>query len=259
MDRELVFLEEKDQQHLIDTPLLKKMVELAEIKGSETVLEIGSGVGNLTELLAEKARKVYAIEIDGRFVKILRKKFDGKNVQIIRGNALKIDFPKFDKVVSNLPYSICAAFFQKLVKYDFKLGIFTVPEGFARIMVAKREDENYSKFSMMINSFYEVELLQKIGKDSFFPEPRVTSALIRIKPKKNFDFESLLLRLLFLQSDKKLKNSLRESLIKIKKITKREAKRIISELKIDQLLEKNISNLSEDDIDSIIQKIKLKF
>lgn len=253
-----ILSKEKEQQHLIDVELLNKIADLAEIKKNEIVLEIGGGLGNLTEILSKRASKVYTIEIDKKLTKILKEKFYGKNVYVIEGDALKIDFPKFNKIVSNLPYSTCAGLFQKLINYKFDIGVFTVPEGFAAIITAKKGDQKYSKFSMMVNLFYEIDVIQKISKEKFFPIPSVNAALIKIKPKE-VKGEELLLKLLFLQSDKKIKNALREALIKAKKINKRKASEIVKKLEIQDLSEKKISNLSEENIDFIIQKLKMNF
>ena len=104
----------------------------AELKSEDVVLEIGAGIGNLTERLARKAKKVIAIELDPALVNILHDRFDNVgNIEIIAGDALKVDFPEFDKVVSNLPYSISSEITFKLLRHKFKLGILMYQYEFA--------------------------------------------------------------------------------------------------------------------------------
>ena len=126
----------RDQHFLIDTNILRRIVDFAAIEKSEDILEIGAGPGNLTDALARKARHVYSIELDPALVTVLEERFKNRNVTIIKGNALKVDFPKFDKVVANLPYSISSDVTFKLLKHPFKIGVLMYQREFAQRMVA---------------------------------------------------------------------------------------------------------------------------
>ena len=126
-----------DQHFLVDAGYLDRIVAAAELNSEDIVLEIGAGVGNLTERLARKAKKVIAIELDPALVNVLHDRFDNVgNIEIIVGDALKIDFPEFDKVVSNLPYSISSEITFKLLRHKFKLGILMYQYEFALRMVS---------------------------------------------------------------------------------------------------------------------------
>src|SRR4030042_4572973 len=94
-----------DQHFLIDEKVIDRIIRYAELDGKETVLEIGAGTGNLTKNLAKNAANVIAIESDHRLVEVLDD-LSLTNVKVIHGDALQVEFPRFDKVVSNLPYSI---------------------------------------------------------------------------------------------------------------------------------------------------------
>ena len=96
----------RDQHFLTDRHVLERIVAAADIQPDEVVLEIGAGPGNLTELLAPRAKHVYAVELDPRFAEKLEADFAGKNVTILRGNALKIDFPCFERPwpTCHIPY-----------------------------------------------------------------------------------------------------------------------------------------------------------
>ena len=97
------------QNYLIDDFKRKKIIEYAKLTKEDTVLEIGPGIGTLTIELAKKAGKVIAIEQDTAIFNILKKRLEKEkidNVELINGDAVKVDFPEFNKIVSNLPYQI---------------------------------------------------------------------------------------------------------------------------------------------------------
>lgn len=173
----------RDQHFLIDANILRKILDFAAIDKNEDILEIGGGPGNLTELLAKKARRVYTIEADSRLVSLLRERFKGSNVTVIEGNALKVEFPKFDKVVANLPYSISSDVTFKLLNHEFKCGILMYQREFALRMVAKAGEPDYSRLSVDVQHFADVELLMKVPPQVFSPPPQVDSEVVRLTPR----------------------------------------------------------------------------
>jgi len=173
----------KDQHFLIDANVLRKIVDLARIGKDEDVLEIGAGPGNLTELLAQKARRVYSIEVDAALASLLEERFKNTSVTIIKGNALKVQFPPFDKVVANLPYSISSDVTFKLLKCGFKSGILMYQREFALRMIAKTGEPDYSRLSVDVQHFADVELLFGVPPQAFSPPPPVESAVVRLTPR----------------------------------------------------------------------------
>ncbi len=173
----------RDQHFLIDANVLRKIVDFARIGKGEDVLEIGAGPGNLTELLAQRARRVYSIEVDAALASLLEERFKDSNVTIVKGNALKVRFPRFDKVVANLPYSISSDVTFKLLKCDFKFGILMYQREFALRMIAKTGEPEYSRLSVGVQHFADVELLMSVPPQAFFPPPPVESAVVRITPR----------------------------------------------------------------------------
>ncbi len=202
------------QNFLIVKDIVKREVERADIKKNEDVLEIGPGFGILTDELSRRAKKVYAIEKDFRLLEILRKEYSWRNVELIHGDALKVEFPKFDKVVSNLPYQISSPITFKLLKYDFKRAVLIYQLEFAQRMVAKPGDKNYSRLSLMVQAKAHVELVEKIGQGAFYPRPKVDSAVVIIEPKPKEEQIILnedLVRALFQHKRKKVSRALKDS------------------------------------------------
>jgi 16S rRNA (adenine1518-N6/adenine1519-N6)-dimethyltransferase len=204
----------KDQHFLFDGNILRKIVSFACIEKSEDVLEIGAGPGNLTELLAQKARHVHAIEMDPALVAHLEERFKGSNVTVIKGNALKVDFPRFDKVVANLPYSISSDVTFKLLKHDFKMGVLMYQREFAGRMIAKVGEADYSRLSVDVQHFADVEILMRVPPQAFTPPPEVESAVVRLTPRpasysvKDRDLFMKLVTAAFMGRRKRLRNAL---------------------------------------------------
>jgi len=173
------------QQHVIDLGLLGRMIGYAEVSGEDEVLEIGAGIGNLTRLLAERARRVIAVERDGRFIKILREQLKGRpNVKIVHGDVLRIKLPKFNKVVANLPYGISSEVTFRLLEHDFELAVLMYQWEFAERLIARPGSTDYGRLT--VNAYYraEVELLEKVLPSAFLPQPKVFSAVVKLRPRK---------------------------------------------------------------------------
>ncbi len=257
-----------DQHFMIDKKMLKKIVSAAKLKKEDVVIEIGAGIGNLTKLLAKKAKKVYAIEKDVRFEQILQNELcDFLNVEIIIGDALKAKFPHFDKLVSNLPYQICEALVQKLALVEFKLAVVCVPKKFAERICAKAGDKNFSVLSIKSQAFFKIEQIAGAPSECFMPVPRVDSKIVRLTPRKKLDFFGYFLQEFLRENDKITKNAIRESLIFASensvtnnKLTKRSAKEIVEKIKIPpEILEKRVFSLNEHEISSVIEQIEKSF
>jgi len=173
------------QQHVIDLGLLGRMVSYAEVSTEDEVLEIGAGIGNLTRLLAERARKVIAVERDGRFIKILREQLKGRpNVKIVHGDILRIELPKFNKVVANLPYGISSEVTFRLLEHDFELAVLMYQWEFAERLIARPGSNDYGRLTVNVYYRAEVELLEKVLPSAFLPQPKVFSAVVRLRPRK---------------------------------------------------------------------------
>ncbi len=203
-----------DQYTLIDDLVLHRIIEYAHLQESDVVLEIGAGTGVLTEKLAEHVCKVIAIESDASLARSLGQRFKGTSVEVVHGDALKLTFPRFNKVVSNLPYSISSKITFKLLKHPFEEAILMYQYEFARRLAASHGSKDYGKLSICVQYLADVELLEIVPPTAFSPQPGVRSAIVRLVPRApeyevaDRNFFSRFLTAVFSQRRKKLKNSI---------------------------------------------------
>jgi len=248
------------QNFIIDRAVLDREISYANIKRSDTILEVGPGVGTLTELLAKKAKKVFAIETDSRMIVILND-MALKNVEITKGDFLKIEIPKFDKAVSNIPYSISSPLTFHLLTYDFEMAILTYQLEFAERLVAKPGEKNYSRLTVATYYRANAEILEVLGPDTFYPAPEVNSAIVKLTPKKEKPFkvnETLyfdMLRGLFSHKKKTLKKALFFALFDIFKIESKEKRREILGSIDENLLLRRVFTLSPEELGGICDNL----
>ncbi len=247
----------KDQHFLVDRNVLGRIVAAADIHSDEVVLEIGAGPGNLTRLLAEKARHVYTIEVDSRFAEKLEADFAGSNVTVIRGNALKVDFPAFDKAVANLPYSISSDVTFKLLQCPFKCAVLMYQREFAQRMVATVGSEDYSRLSVTVQHYADVKILFQVSRQAFVPPPEVESAVVRLTPRPpryRVEDERLFMRLVtaaFAGRRKQLRNAIVKN---AHMMDIPDPKKIVAALP-EELLSKRAEQVSPEEFASLADEI----
>jgi 16S rRNA (adenine1518-N6/adenine1519-N6)-dimethyltransferase len=200
----------KDQHFLVDEQVIDRIIEYGKLNSSDTVIEIGAGYGNLTGKLAGKAGKVVAIEVDAELA--APGKWD--NVEVIIGDALKIEFPPFNKVISNLPYSISSPVTFKLLESKFELGILMYQYEFAKRMVALPDNKDYGRLSIAVQYYADVQILEVVPKSAFSSPPDVNSAIIKLVPRPapydvvDEGFFMKFIKTAFSQRRKKLRNAI---------------------------------------------------
>ncbi len=253
----------KDDQHILnDMQLMRSMVEAADLSRGDVVLEVGGGPGNLSEELIKHCGRLFIVEKDSRFVKILNKKFAGsENVKVIHGDILRVVLPNFNKIITNTPYSIIQQFFVRLIRerrQNFESAILMVPHGFTTKMTAKPSDAAFGGISAMFMAFYDVDVLFEVDKNSFTPPPKVSSEYVRIKPKQvgpDKNRASYILQQIFLFDKKKVGNTLLKLFwdkgenIFGKRMTKKEAEAKLEEIfsgKWRSILNKRPAELTND-------------
>ncbi len=251
----------KGQNYLINKQILLKILRYSDLSKEDTVLEIGSGIGTLTIPLAHHSNKVIAVEQDHKIASILKKrliKLNITNVEIITADAVKIDFPEFNKVISNLPYQISSPITFKLLKYDFDFAILMYQLEYAQRMTAKPGDSNYSRLSLMVYNCADVELLFKVPRESFYPKPRISSAVIKLIPHKKAEIDDFFIkvsRALFQHKKKKTGNALKDSFHEIYDFNKITAKEIIGKLD-KKLADKRVVQLDPNEVIEISNQLK---
>lgn len=230
------------QNFLFDPSILQRIIEVANITHNDTVVEIGPGLGSLTKMLAETAKKVIAIELDYELYKKLGEDIKGfKNIELINGDALKYPYEKLEpfKVVANIPYYITTPIIFRLIesRKNLKSMTLTIQKEVAQRIVAKPDSgvprlshtawgrKDYGVLSIAVQYYGKPELKFIIPKGAFRPVPKVDSAVIHIeifdKPKIIMTDEKLFFRIVktaFAQRRKTLSNSLKPISRNIKEI-----------------------------------------
>lgn len=175
------------QNFLIDEHVVNSIVEAAGIKPGDAVLEIGPGIGTLTQGLAEAGANVTAVEIDRRLIEVLSKTLEGyENVRVVYGDILKIDIGETVgasnyKVVANLPYYITTPIIMGLLESKMPIDVLVtmVQKEVAQRMVAKPGTKDYGSLSVAVQYYTKAEIVFIVEPDSFIPAPKVDSAVIR--------------------------------------------------------------------------------
>ena len=227
---DFVFQKKFGQNFLIDSHVLDKIVSAAGITKDDFVLEIGPGIGTMTQYLAASARKVFAVEIDKALIPILEdtlKEFD--NVQVINQDILKVDIKKLAeehndgkpiKVVANLPYYITTPIIMGLFESQVPSDSITVlvQKEVADRMKVGPGTKDYGALSLAVQYYAEPYIVANVPPNCFMPRPKVGSAVIRLtrheKPPVEVADEKLMFRLIrasFNQRRKTLANGLNNS------------------------------------------------
>jgi 16S rRNA (adenine1518-N6/adenine1519-N6)-dimethyltransferase len=173
------------QNFLVDKKVLATIIDNAELKLSDDVLEIGPGLGTLTRELCHKAGKVISVEKDEKCTKILKENTkDCKNLEIINQDILEINEPKLPlknyKLVANIPYNITGAILRKFLESKNKpyFMILMVQKEVAKKIVA--EPGNMSILAVSVQFYARPELVQIVSSQAFWPKPKVDSAILKI-------------------------------------------------------------------------------
>ncbi len=225
-----VFQKKFGQNFLIDTHVLDKIIRAAEIDKDDMVLEIGPGIGTMTQYLACAAKKVIAVEIDRALIPILEDTLDGyDNVRIINEDVLKVDIAKLAeeenggrpiKVVANLPYYITTPIIMGLFENHVPMKSITVmvQKEVADRMQVGPGTKDYGALSLAVQYYAKPYIVANVPPNCFMPRPKVGSAVIRLerheKPPVEVTDEKLMFRLIrasFNQRRKTLANGLKNS------------------------------------------------
>ena len=242
---DFVFQKKYGQNFLIDTHVLDKIINAAEITEEDFVLEIGPGIGTMTQYLASRAREVFAVEIDRALIPILEDTLsDFKNVTILNEDILKVDIRKLAeehnqgkpiKVVANLPYYITTPIIMGLFEEDVPVESITVmvQKEVADRMQTGPGSKDYGALSLAVQYYASPYIVANVPPNCFMPRPKVGSAVIRLsrheKPPVNVKDSRLMFRIIrasFNQRRKTLVNGLKNA--QDLNFTKEEIERAVS-------------------------------
>jgi 16S rRNA (adenine1518-N6/adenine1519-N6)-dimethyltransferase len=214
------------QNFIVDSNIIHKIVNTSGVDKETMVLEIGPGMGSLTQVLLEKAKKVVAIEIDPLMVELCEKHFhDEPHFTLIHDDVLNVNFEELFKshqclhekcmVVANLPYYITTPILFKLIESNvcFNSMKLMVQKEVAQRFSAKVGTKDYNALSIIIQTLFEVKIALEVSRNVFIPRPAVDSSVVSLKRKKvsytecrpYFDF----LKIAFVQRRKTLYNNLK--------------------------------------------------
>ncbi len=209
------------QNFLYDPSILRRILDAAQLAAGDTVVEIGPGPGRMTAMLAERVKKVIAIELDRDLYEMLVNELSGRaNIELVHGDALKYHYGALDefKVVANIPYYITTPILFTLLRHRDRLRsvTITVQKEVAARMVAGPGGKEYGVLSLMIQYYGKSELKFFVPKGAFRPVPKVDSALIHLelyeRPPVSVRDEKFFFRVIktaFSQRRKMLANSLK--------------------------------------------------
>lgn len=241
------------QNFLIDDNILEEIVNSADITKDDLVIEIGPGLGNLTEYILSRAKYAILVEIDLKMIKVLKDRFkDRKNYILINDDILKANIDKLVeeikskndlsfrsvKVVANLPYYITTPIIFKLLEDENSISDITVmvQKEVAQRMVAKPKSKDFGILTLMVDYFSNANIIVLVPNSSFIPEPGVMSAVINLKKNRKYSVknEKMFFELIhkaFAQRRKKMINSL--SSTNFNNMTKQELEDLFKRCNLD--------------------------
>ena len=250
------------QHFAVNSDILQRLVSHASLTEDDVVLEVGAGLGFLTQLLSSKCKKVVAVEVDPKIVRILRKQLHGlPNIDLIEGDILKVSLPPFNKVVSAPPYSISSPLLFRLLERKFDWAVLILQKEFAERLAASVGSKDYGRLTVTIYYRADVELLDYVPRTVFYPSPDVDSMMVRLKPRdppfhvedEETFFE--LVRTLFTQRNKKVRNGLIPFLRK-REITGKEALKLADSMVYSA---KRVRELAPEDFGILANELLRKF
>ncbi len=237
------------QNFLVDRYFISRIVNEINPKEGNNILEIGPGKGAITEPILKKTNHISVVEIDPDMIKILKHKISTKNISILAEDVLGINdefFEKFNKIIGNLPYYIATEIILKLTKiYSSSSELyFMVQKEVAERITANPSSKSFGRLSVILQYYFDTELLFELPPEAFSPQPKITSAFIRLIRKKrvspkviNKDNFEQIVKIAFSQKRKTIKNNFKNILFEKDFLNLEISPKIRSEaLAIDQFI-----------------------
>ena len=223
------------QNFMVESSLYGKLCNYSALSSSDVVLDAGAGFGFLSCFLADKCKTVIAVEKDPKVAKALREQVKNNgNVTLVEGDVLKEALPEFNKVVAIPPYYLSSHLITWLLDRRIDCAVMILQKEFANRLVSIVGCEDYGWLTVLTYQHAEVEVLEAVPKEAFYPQPEVDSVIVRIKPwiKNPFEvkdplFFKQMIKWLFTQRNKKLSKALTPFLKTNLKLSKQDAEKMV--------------------------------
>ncbi len=224
-------------QHFLNSnEIAKSIVSEAKITKNDVVFELGTGIGILTPLLCEKAKKVISVDADEELVKRAKSQFSHyENLILKSGDGFKKKDP-FTIFVSNLPYSRSKDAIEWLAQKSFSHGVIMVQKEFAEKLLAPMSKERKA-VSIIANHAFDITLVSKVGKNNFSPPPKIDSVILSIIHKNTMNMNLI------------------QTINKIFSYRRKTIKNILKQFNKETILEKRVDDLTGDEIINLAKQI----
>ncbi len=224
-------------QHFLNSQnIAQSIITEAKITKNDVVFELGTGLGVLTPLLCEQAKKVISVDADEKLVRSAKSKFSKIDNLVLRsGDGFKQN-DVFSIFVSNLPYSRSKDAIEWLAQSTFSHGVIMVQKEFAEKLLAK-SSKNRKAVSIIATHAFEISIVSKVGKNNFSPPPKVDSVILKIIKKNSMDEEII------------------QIINKIFSYRRKTVKNILKQFNKKTLMDKRIDDLSGDEIINLANQI----
>ncbi|MEM2946714.1 MAG: 16S rRNA (adenine(1518)-N(6)/adenine(1519)-N(6))-dimethyltransferase RsmA [Candidatus Bathyarchaeia archaeon] len=220
------------QHFMVEPSIFQLLANYASLHKDDVILDIGAGLGFLTRFLADKCGRVLAVEVDSRLVRVLREQLGAlSNVEVIEGDVFELPLRAFNKVISVPPYGISSALIQWLFDKKLECAVFVFQKEFANRLVASVGSEDYGWLTVLTYYHFNVELLDEVPKNFFYPQPEIDSIIVCLKPKLPSPFKlkdetlfAKLVQALFTQRNRKVRNAIQPFMRRENEVSKETVK-----------------------------------
>ena len=224
-------------QHFLNSQnIAKSIITEAKITKKDIVFELGTGLGVLTPLLCEQAKKVISVDADEKLVRSAKSKFSKIDNLVLKSGDGFMTQDTFSIFVSNLPYSRSKDAIEWLAQSTFSHGVIMVQKEFAEKLVAK-SSKNRKAISIIATHAFEISVVSKVGKNNFSPPPKVDSVILKIIKKNSINDEII------------------QTINKIFSYRRKTIKNILKQFNKETMVDKRVDDLSGDEIINLANQI----
>lgn len=224
-------------QHFLNSQnIAKSIITEAKITKKDVVFELGTGLGVLTPLLCEQAKKVISVDADEKLVRSAKSKFSKIDNLVLKSGDGFMTQDTFSIFVSNLPYSRSKDAIEWLAQSTFSHGVIMVQKEFAEKLVAK-SSKNRKAISIIATHAFEISVVSKVGKNNFSPPPKVDSVILKIIKKNSINDEII------------------QTINKIFSYRRKTIKNILKQFNKETMVDKRVDDLSGDEIINLANQI----